>query len=59
MPGAPSVLRQVDIERAIRAAKKVGMAVRILRDGTIEIIEQESADHSRKSALAASGGIRL
>lgn len=40
MPRAPAKFTEKDVERALKAARKVGgedMAVRVLPDGTLEI----------------------
>lgn len=42
MPSTPARFRQAELERAIRAAEKLGMAVRIAPGGAIEIIEKDS-----------------
>jgi MOSC domain-containing protein YiiM len=51
-------LNQADIARAIRAAKQAGMAVRILPDGSIEIVER-AADDSPIKPVAARREIRV
>ncbi len=50
--------RQSDLERAIRAAESCGKAVRVLPDGTFEIVEK-GAETTPVAALAASREIRL
>ena len=40
MPRTPSSFKQSDLARAIRAAESCGKSVRVLRDGSFEIIEK-------------------
>jgi hypothetical protein len=44
MPSTPAKFTQADLARAIRAAKAEGMTVRVLRDGTIEIVPVSGGD---------------
>ena len=50
MPRTPARVTQADIARALRAAQQVGapMAVKLLPDGTIEIVPVSAGDSGDK-----------
>lgn len=52
MPRTPARVTQADIARALRAAQQVGapMAVKLLPDGTIEIVPVTPGDSGEKTA---------
>ena len=52
MPRTPARVTQADIARALRAAQQVGspMAVKLLPDGTIEIVPVAPGDSGEKPA---------
>jgi len=60
MGNAPVRIRQAEMERAIRAAKKLGMVARLNADGSIEFVEKpQAAETSHRKPLDTSRGIRL
>ena len=58
MPRSPARFTQADLARAIRAAEACGKTVRVLRDGSFEIVEKE-ADTTPAKPVEASQRITL
>lgn len=61
MTNTPATFKQADLERAIRAAKKVGMKVRVLvtKDGAMLIEDHGTVEVTPEKPVAARGNIKL
>ena len=61
MTGRPSTFKQRDLERALRAAKKVGVKARVLitKDGNMLIEDAGAGEPTPEKPVAAREDIRL
>lgn len=58
MSRTPATFRQIDLARAIRAAESCGKSVRVLRDGSFQIVEKD-ADVTPEKPVEARREFRL